>query len=159
RPHVMMHAHMRMFRGAVTALLIAGSARADVITRVAGDAPGGGGSGAPSAMENDLIAWAGQPKAITLPELLQLAVRQAPPLQSAKLDIAIAEAQISETWERHAWRIQAQASGSKTESFLAGLANPSQSYGVTADLSRTLPTGGTVDLHVGSQYNSSTLSV
>ncbi len=54
--------------------------------------PGGTSS---SAQADDLVAWAGQPKPTTLPELLQLAVRQAPALQSARLDIAVAEAQVA----------------------------------------------------------------
>src|SRR5437763_1024263 len=141
---------MRPF-GVVSLLLVAGSARADIVTRAAAAGEGGG----TSAMENDLIAWAGQPRAITLPELLQSAVRLAPALQNARLVIAIAEAQIAETWERHAWHVQAQLSASKGTSFFSGLTIASTQYGGTADLFRTLPTGATVDLHVGSQYTKS----
>src|SRR5262245_38414789 len=111
---------------ALLAITIATSARADIVTRAAGGAGGGGsGSAAPSAMENDLIAWAGEPKAITLPELLQNAVRQAPTLQTAKIDIQIADAQIAQTWERHAWHLQAQGTLNRTLTFFLGEQNTS----------------------------------
>src|SRR5580765_4745891 len=99
---------MRPFRLVVGALLLAGSARADIITRAAAAGEGGG---AQSTMENDLIAWAGAPKAISLPDLLQSAVRFAPALQNARLDIEIAEAQIAQTWARHDWRLSSRAPG------------------------------------------------
>jgi outer membrane protein TolC len=136
-------------------LAIATSATADVLTRAAGGAAGGGGPPSPSAMENDLVAWAGEPHAITLPDLLQQAVRQAPALQSAKIDVEIAEAQLAQTWERHAFRLQAQGTGNRTVSFFLGNVSSSRAYGGTADLTRVLPTGGTVDLHVGAQYAAS----
>ncbi len=159
---------MRLMRAVVVAALLAllafgTSATADIITRAAGGAGGGGGSaasggstqaGSSSAMEDDLIAWAGEPRAITLPELLQNAVRQAPALQSAKFDIEVAEAQIQETWERRAFRFQAQGTGNKTLTFFFGQVSTSDTYGGTADLIRGLPTGGTVDLHVGTTYSS-----
>ena len=74
-----------------------------------GASPGGTATApAPTEQQNDLIQWAGEPKPVTLPDLLQLAVQHAPALASAKLDIAIAEAQIAETWARHDWRVGAQ---------------------------------------------------
>jgi outer membrane protein TolC len=128
-------------------------ARADLVTRAL--AAGAGGAPPPSAAADDLLAWAGEARAITLPELLQLATRQAPALASARIDIAVAEAQISETWVRHDWLVRAQATGNRTLGAFAGIAVQSQAYGMTGDLSRALPTGGTFDLHVGSQYTSS----
>ena len=131
-------------------------AHADLLKRVLADGDGGGGTPiAASADANDLVAWAGQPKEITLPELLQLAIRQAPSLQNAKIDIAVAEAQISQTWARHDWTVRAQATGSKQGSAVfSGFTLSSQSsVTVGADISRVLPTGGTIDLHAGTQYS------
>src|SRR5690349_1340313 len=87
-------------------VLVPSVARADLMLRLLeGDGGTGGGSvtGAPPSNPDDLIAWAGTPKQVALPELLQQAIRQAPTLQNAKIDIAVAEAQIAETWERHDW--------------------------------------------------------
>jgi outer membrane protein TolC len=95
-----------------------------------------------------LIQWAGEPRPITLPELLQLTVRQAPSLQSAKLDIAIAEARIEQTWARNDWLLAAQLTGSR---FTSTTSKDVRVDG-TADLSRALPTGGTIDLHAGTVY-------
>jgi len=97
-----------MKRWMIISILVAlpAYAHADVLTRALdGTDPGGSGSGAaaaPTEQENDLIQWAGSPKAVTLPELLQLAVQHAPALASAKHEIAVAEAQNAETWARHA---------------------------------------------------------
>jgi outer membrane protein len=133
-------------------------AHADLWMRATPDTGGGGGNGSGSASladDADLISWAGEARPITLGELLQLAVRQAPSLQNAKIDIAVAEAQITETWARHDWLVQAQATGSEQHGFFSGIRYTSRSYGVTGDLSRVLPTGGTIDLHVSSQYQHS----
>ena len=56
----------------------------------------------------------------TLPALLELAVRTAPSLQTAKLDIEIAEAQIQQTWERHDYFLAGNVSASWTQSGLVG---------------------------------------
>src|SRR6185312_13306024 len=82
-----------------------------------------------------------------------------PTLQNAKIDIAVAEAQITETWARHDWLVQAQATGSEQHGFFSGIRYTSRAYGATADLSRVLPTGGTIDLHVSSQYQHSESSI
>jgi len=104
-----------------------------------------GGSPAPQ-QSPDLTAWAGEARATTLPELLQISVRQAPALQSAKLDIAIAEARIQQTWARDDWQLRALAQGT-------GLSNgDSVQFDGTIDLARPLSTGGTVALHGGSTY-------
>jgi outer membrane protein TolC len=141
-------------------LAAASTVHADVLTRALDDAGGGGtgsGSAAPSANETDLIAWAGEPKPTALPDLLQAAIRQAPALAGARIDVAIAEAQIGETFARHDWHITAQISGNKTVSAFIGQAASSDAYGFTGDLYRVLPTGGTVDLHVASGYQKYTL--
>jgi outer membrane protein TolC len=144
----------------VAALLgTASAARADILTRAIGDVTGGGGGSAsapPSDVPDDLIAWAGEPRAIALPELLQTAVKQAPTLQGARIDILVAEAQIAETWARADWHVGAVASGSKTIGVFAGLTYESTQYGVTGDVYRVLPTGGTLDLHLASTYSKST---
>jgi outer membrane protein TolC len=150
------------------ALIIAASsgssspARADVVGRVLASAyhqPGGPspksgaqaaqpGPTAPPAQSADLSQWAGEPRATTLPELLQIAVRDSPSLQSAKIDIAVAEARIQQTWARNDWLLGAKLDGSRFSS------TTSKDVRVdgTADLSRALPTGGTVDLHAGTGY-------
>jgi outer membrane protein len=131
-------------------------AHADVLDRVLDNETGGGGagSGSASAQEDDLVKWAGAAKPITLPELLQLAIRQAPALASAKLDIAVAEAQIAETWVRHDWTLQSQLTYAKSgSSVFSGieLQGTSSATG-EVDISRVLPTGGTIDLRVDTNY-------
>jgi len=137
--------------------VISSHADADAVGRmlaVADDQPGGT---SPPEQSPDLTAWAGEARATTLAELLQIAVRQAPALQSAKLDIAIAEARIQETWARNDWLIQAQLKGSRAYGIVASgvTVDTDTRFGGTADLSRLLPTGGTVDFHLGSSYETS----
>ena len=145
-------------RAVIVLLVVAAmsAAHADILTRaldVAGGG-GGGGSGSGSADEfQDLIQWAGEPEPIDLPQLLQIAVRQAPALRNARLDIKIAEAQITETLARKDWQLQLRGTGSKTLSAFAGLAFSSDIYGSSLDLSRALPTGGTIDLHGDTTYS------
>src|SRR5512143_1929760 len=100
---------MRGVRGVFLALvlMVASDAHADLLARAL-DA-GGGGTATTAASTDDLLAWAGEPKPIALPELLQLAIRQAPALAGARLDVAIAQAQIGETLERHDWKFSATA--------------------------------------------------
>ena len=117
------------------------------------DQPGGT---PPPQQPANLTAWAGEARATTLPELLQIAVRQAPTLQSARLDIAVAEARIQQTWARNDWFVQAKLTGSRTTSSRLGV---STSIGASADLSRLLPTGGTVALHADSTYSKTTDSI
>ena len=136
--------------------LIAGAgsgAHADVLGRAlkaAQQQPGGG----PPAQTPDLIEWAGEPRAITLPELLQITVRQAPNLQAARIDIAVAEARIEQTWARNDWQLQAQLQGSRTTGLVQGgtTIDKDDVFKATADLSRALPTGGTIGLHAGTRY-------
>jgi outer membrane protein TolC len=158
-------------RGAVVCSIIsvcaASVAHADVLSLVldgdgpASAAPAAGSASAPPTDPSDLIAWAGQPKAISLPELLQLAIRQSPTLANAKLDIAVAEAQVAETWERHDWTLQAQLTASHTgAAIFSGIPISSTTgYGLTADVTRLLPTGGTLDLHLSSQYSDTGIAI
>ena len=138
-------------------LLVPSVAHADLLRRALDDAGGGGGA-APES-NDDLIAWAGAPKATTLPELLQFAIQQAPALQSAKIDIAVAEAQIAETWARRDWTVRAQANGARSgTTIFSGFAiQSSASASIGVDLVRMLPTGGTLDLHAGTQYANTNL--
>jgi outer membrane protein TolC len=135
-----------LMRAAVVVIVLgASSARADVLTRAI--------AAAGDVANDDLIAWAGTPEAVALPDLLRLAVRQAPPLQNAKIDIEIAEAQISETWARNDWTVKAQLAGSDTTGFAFGTVQPSsQQVSLNVDFTRALPTGATIDLHAGSLY-------
>jgi len=147
----------------IVAVLVAlpAYAHADILRRVLDAGADGGAGSAPSVQGSDLVEWAGQPTQVTLPELLQQAIRQAPALRNAKLDIAVAEAQIAETWARRDWRIAAQATFSKSGSTVfSGLAlGATTNAGLTADLSRVLSTGGTIDLHVDSTYSNTEATV
>ncbi|HEX7701547.1 MAG TPA: TolC family protein, partial [Kofleriaceae bacterium] len=134
-------------------------AQADLLKHALdGQSPGGTGSGsatAPTSQENDLVTWAGEAKPITLPELLQLAIRQAPALASAKLDIAVAEAQIAETWARHDWTVGAQVNFAKAgSSIFSGIQlQGTTSASASVDIGRVLPTGGTIDLKADTNYS------
>jgi outer membrane protein TolC len=149
-----------MQRWMIVSILVAlpAYAHADVVSRALDGTDAGGGSAAPTQptqQENDLIQWAGEPKAVTLPGLLQLAVQHAPALASAKLDIAIAEAQIAETWARRDYRVGAQLQYSKSGSqVFSGIELQGSTQAVaSADISRILPTGGTVDLKFDTNYS------
>jgi outer membrane protein TolC len=133
-------------------LATGGVAHADLTSRAIAAAtdPQGG-----SSANSTLLAWAGTVESTSLPNLLQLAVRLSPTLATAKLDIEIAEAQIQQTWSRRDWRFQAQATASYEQSgLISGIAPGSNKrFTVTADITRLLPTGGTVGLHAGTTYN------
>lgn len=121
------------------------------------DPKAAGSTAPPSSQEaNDLIAWAGEPKLVTLGDLLKLTVQQSPALASAKLDIAIAEAQIAETWARHDWRLGAQATFSKSGSAVFSGIELQGSTTATGevDIGRTLPTGGVIDFKLDTTYQS-----
>jgi outer membrane protein len=137
--------------------LIAGApsgAHADVVGRALKAAEQQPGAGAPPPQMPTLTEWAGEPRAITLPELLQLTVRQAPNLQAARIDIAIAEARIEQTWARNDWLLAAQLQGSRSTGAVQGptTIDKDDQLRATVDLSRALPTGGTIDLHAGSRW-------
>ena len=131
-------------------------ARADVLDRLLSvvDEPSGG-TAAPR-QSADLTAWAGEARSTTLPELLQVAVRQAPSLASATIDIEIAEARIQQTWSRNDWLVQAKAQGVRDylpEIVGSGVVVATEKrFTGTADVSRLLPTGGTIDLHFDTTY-------
>jgi outer membrane protein len=132
-------------------VMMSGVAHADLVTRALDQA---GAGPTTASVDNNLLSWAGPAKQTSLPDLLQIAVRQAPALQTAKLDIEIAEAQIQQTWARRDWVLTAQAQGSWTGSGpVAGIAvGSSKRFSVTADITRMIPTGGTIGLHAGTAY-------
>src|SRR5678816_516993 len=84
------------------------AAHADVVGRVLKTAEQQPGAGAPPPQTPTLTEWAGEPRSITLPELLQITIRQAPNLQAARIDIAVAGARIEQTWARNDWLAKAQ---------------------------------------------------
>lgn len=130
-------------------------AHADVLGRVLKAARQQPGAGAPPPQSPTLTEWAGEPRSITLPELLQITVRQAPNLQAAQIDIAVAEARIEQTWARNDWLARAQLTGTRTGEVPQGNTTIDDEIriGGTADLLRNLPTGGTIDLHAGTRYD------
>lgn len=155
-PRVIINHPMRWLTiASVAALSFASSARADLLKRVLDDSEAGGGAHTASATDSDLVAWAGEAQQVTLPQLLQIAIRQAPALQSAKIDLAVAEAQIAQTWARRDWTARVQVSGAKSgASLFSGFQISGQAMAsVGADLFRILPTGGTVGVHIGTQYS------
>ncbi len=126
-------------------------ASADLLSRVLDDVEAGGGPPPPSS---DLTAWAGPARQTSLPELLQHAVQHAPALASAKIDIAIAEAQIAQTYARDDWHLDALLSVNSSSGYFSGLRiDRSTTIGATVDVSRVLPTGGTVIFHAGTTYS------
>ena len=144
---------MRVARlaGILFALLAGLSSRteADVLGRLVAAVDEQAGGTAPPPQSPDLTSWAGQARATGLPELLQFAVRQSPALQSARIDIAVAEARIEQTWARNDWLIAAELKGSRATTRNQGTTN---SFGASVDVSRFLPTGGTIGLHADSTY-------
>ena len=154
---------MHRFLGLVAILVAVTPARADVLPRVLFQTADPPGTGAPAPTPpptpaqdalDDLASWAGPSQAMTLPQLLQLAIRQAPALQNARIDIAIAEARIEQTWSRDDWRLGAQLNGATTAGVINGQ-DVDHLYRAdgTINLSRVLPTGGTVNFHGGTIYN------
>jgi outer membrane protein TolC len=129
---------------------VSSHANADVLGRALAAADEQAGGTPPPQQSPDLTAWAGEARATTLPELLQIAVRQAPALQSATIDIAVAEARIQQTWARNDWLLQAQLQSARTTSSRLGVTT---TLGANANVSRLLPTGGTIALHADSTYS------
>ncbi|HET9991755.1 MAG TPA: TolC family protein [Kofleriaceae bacterium] len=128
-------------------------AHADLWRRAIDGADAGASAGT-SAQEDDLVKWAGEAKPITLPELLQLAMRQNPALANAKLDIAVAEAQIAESWSRRDWTLGANLQYSKAgSSAFSGIQLQGTTQATASiDIGRVLPTGGTIDFKVDTNY-------
>jgi outer membrane protein len=136
--------------GLFTVLGLASRGDADTLGRALASAADPPGPPAPPSQPADLTAWAGEARATTLPDLLQVVVRQAPSLASARIDIAIAEARIQQTWARNDWQIDAQLDGSRATTARQGTTTR---IGGSAGISRLLPTGGTIALQVDSAYS------
>ncbi|HEU0034455.1 MAG TPA: TolC family protein [Kofleriaceae bacterium] len=111
------------------------------------------GGGAP-VQSDDLTAWAGPARNTSLPALLQITVRQSPALANARIDIAIAEARIQQTWARDDWQLRAvvRAQDDVGGFFQGTRIDQSLSASSSVDVFRVLPTGGTLTLHTGSNY-------
>jgi outer membrane protein TolC len=142
--------------GVVLLALVAAERRADadllgrIVIAAAGDQPGGGGGPPPST--DDLTAWAGPARPITLAELLQQAIRQAPALASARIDIAIAEARIEQTLSRDDWRISGDLLVSQNSALQQGQPFDSRVLNANLNIGRVLPTGGTLTLHGDTRF-------
>lgn len=154
---------MRSARGVALVLLVVvggpAEARADILTRAVSltQDGGGGGAAAPPGSASDLATWAGPARSTSLPELLEIAVRQAPSLASATLDIAIAEARIEQVYVRDDWRVLAQLTGQSSSSFVGGFQiDRSTTVGLGVDVARLLPTGGTLTLHGETRFSRAT---
>jgi outer membrane protein len=150
---------MRFARRLVVALActfaLATPAHADLLGRMfrqVGDQ--GGGGAPPPPQSDDLTAWAGEARSTNLVELLQVAIRAAPALQSATIDIAIAEARVYQTLSRDDWQIFGNGTLSRRSGSVQGnvLTDQLITFNGTLDVARQFPTGGTLTLHVGSQY-------
>lgn len=150
---------------AVLLSIVPSSAEADLLGRVLQQPADPPGQGAPlpppqpqpaSPASQDLMAWAGTARATNLPELLALAVKQNPQLASAKIDIAIAEARIEQTYARDDWQLRAQANVSRSD---GGRINNQEIDRILfgsgfADLSRVMSTGGTLSFRAATDYQS-----
>ena len=131
-------------------------ARADVVLRpiLASMmlAPGGAPAAkapAPGGPSPEIVALgdvAGPAEKISLPDLLQLTVRQSPSLASATIDVEIAAAQVEESLYLDDWTIQGQAQASYSPGSFLGQGF-SKNASLQATLSRGLSTGGTVSFH------------
>ena len=150
---------MQRSRGVALALfvaLVAGAspASADVLgraLRVLDDGETGGPAPPPA---DDLLSWAGPTRATSLPALLSNAVERVPSLASAKLDIEVAEARIQQTMSRDDWRIRGQAYAQSSSGFISGFRiDRSTTIGGFAELSRVLPTGGTIAFRASTDYS------
>lgn len=156
--------HMRRFASIALALaLIPSPAYADAVlyghAMFFADDPGAG-TPAPAAPDPDLLELAGTPASVSLPELLQLAVRQSPALLSAQIDIAIAEARIEQARAIDDYQVSANltASSSTSTFFVGGSRLVTTRTGVTAEgnISRLLSRGGSVTLHAETGFGRST---
>jgi len=90
-----------------------------------------------------------------LPALLQLAVRQSPALATASIDVEAAEAQIEQSLGLDDWQVAAALTASaSTGSTAFGLFTLDHQYqgALSAGLSRSLSTGGTVGVQAKSSY-------
>ncbi len=117
------------------------------------------GAVAPATPEPGLLELAGEGTMVTLPELLQLAVRQAPALEQARIDIAVAEAQMEAARAIDDYQVNADltASTNTTTFFLGDMRVRSTRTGVSGEaaITRFLPRGGSVSLNAESAFTRS----
>jgi outer membrane protein len=108
---------------------------------------GGGGGTQPAQIAAPTLAdVVGQAKPTTLPELLQLAVRQAPSLQRAEIDIEVALAQVEAARGLDDWTVGADL---RVESDF----DDSHSATLSGDISRLLPDGTVVGLNASTGWS------
>jgi len=144
-------------------LATASSARAEPIHFAfqllveAGD--GGGGSSTPPPTASDLGEITGPPTAVTLPDLLVLAVRQAPALQQARIDVEVADAQIEAARGIDDWSTTDALAVSRSASSrsIAGVTVDSTDTVIdgTANLSRVFGWGASLSIDGESQFTRS----
>lgn len=96
---------------------------------------------------------------IRLPQALQTAVRQSPNLESARIDLEVTRAQVVQSLGIEDLLLRAtgsygRQSADSVEGDLIGTNSGSQSE-LGVDISKLLPTGGTVNLHVAGSRRSS----
>jgi outer membrane protein TolC len=127
-----------------------------VLRRLMQKEPDAGGASAQPAQPvtpTAIASWAGTPTTITMGELLTVAVRQSPALERARIDIAIAEARVLEARGVDDWRLGAEATGRRSVGRFAGVLTTSTDITIGADITRFLPTGGTLNLHAETSFS------
>ena len=130
-----------------------------ILTAIHLAAQDGGGSApvpAAAAVPPMLAEVAGPARAIGLAELLQLAVRQAPALAQARIDIEVAEASIQGARAWADWALAAQASASTRVA--GGIVTRQDAVALSSDLTRRISTGGTLALHADGGWSRQDLS-
>lgn len=115
------------------------------------DIGGSGGTSPPPATPPMLADVAGPARPLGLPEALQLAARNAPALAQAQVDIEIATAAVLQAQAWADWALQAQLSASTRTG--GGAFRRQDSIAVSADLAKTISTGGTLALHGESAWS------
>jgi len=151
---------MRLRSLAALVVLAAGSpVHADPVLRwlraahlAPADQPGPGGAPAPAApaaapMLGDVT---GEAQSMGLADLLQVAVRQAPALAQAKIDIELAQAEIQRSQAWADWALAAEVAGSTRDS---GFGERVDGVNVSASVARALSTGGAVGLAAGGSWS------
>lgn len=121
-----------------------------------GGGAGGGGTATPTTSTEptpEIAQWAGTPTAMALPALLGNAVQQTPALQSAQIDIAIAEANFLGAKGVDDWVIGADVQVNRGFNNLFGVSVGTLDINGSASISRSLSTGGTVGLSAHTAYS------
>lgn len=149
---------MRLAKGLVLVALLGAprGARADLLSRALSAADGDttGGGTPPPPQSDDLTAWAGAAQPSSLPDLLQAAVQHSPDLAAARIDIAIAEAQIEQTYARDDWHIKAVLQVNSSQGYISGVQiDRATQASLAVDVFRLLPTGGTINFHGDSKFS------